>query len=337
MASEDTTTTSTTTSPTSTKLTSTLDQLLGGIKAEWKDGADVFGKLNYVAPSGATKNAWDMSLDAANQPWYMKGLKTASDNATDLLKGGGTTAGQRTAMGAIGDVGSGFGDIAASAGNPSLTEHTLLDTARGKYLNEEDPNYRTMIDRVANETSGDIAASMGYDGNFGSNVHGEMVADQIGGLRTNAAVAERNANLQRQTDALSAIEGTRNTSMQNLIAALSGQGGAASTAFGMEQGGINNMSDMSALLPQLLSAGQLPATITSAVGGAKDADALAKRLAEGKLFDDKANANTDLLARLSAILGGTAGAAGTTTTSTQPSTPLWQTLAGLALGGLSLA
>lgn len=78
-----------------------------------------------------------------------------------------------------------------------------------------------------------------------------------------------------------------------------------------------------AMLPQLFTAAQLPSSIQQSVGASMDADAAAK-----------AGGPTDYLAKLTAILNGTASAGGSTTTSTQPGTPLWQTLLGLGISAL---
>ena len=77
------------------------------------------------------------------------------------------------------------------------------------------------------------------------------------------------------------------------------------------------------LLPSLFSAGQLPSSVQQSVGAAQDAAAAAQ-----------ANGPTDYLAKLAGIINGTAGAAGTssTSTNTQPGAPLWQVGLGGALG-----
>lgn len=77
------------------------------------------------------------------------------------------------------------------------------------------------------------------------------------------------------------------------------------------------------MLPGLFSAGQLPASIQQSIGASQDADAAAK-----------AAGPTDYLAKLTGILNGTAGASGTTTTTSQPTAPLWQTLLGLGISAL---
>lgn len=333
----DSETTTTTTGPSNKRVNKTLNKLLGGINDAYDAGSSVFDRSTYVGPSDETRNAWAMSTGAASAPWFKTGVDTATGFNNDLLSRGGLTAGQRGAMGTASDATAGYGNIFDEAGNPSLTEDTLMDVARGKYLTETDPNFQAMIDRQANRTAADINASMGANGRYGSNVHVGALGEEIGALRTGAAVQERNMQLGRQMDALSAIEGRRDAGTATRLSALSGQLGGAGQLYGMEQGGIDNSQQAAAMLPQLFSTAQLPASVYGAVGAAKDADATAKVLGEKDLFDRTANADLDLLTRLSAILGGTAGVSPTTTTSTQPTTPWWQTLAGLGLGALSLA
>ena len=84
---------------------------------------------------------------------------------------------------------------------------------------------------------------------------------------------------------------------------------------------LDRQSSAAAMLPQLFSAGQLPASIQQSIGAAQDADAAAK-----------AAGPTDYLAKLSSIMAGQAGAAGTSTS--QPSTPLWQSLLSLGISAL---
>ena len=84
---------------------------------------------------------------------------------------------------------------------------------------------------------------------------------------------------------------------------------------------LDRQTGAAAMLPQLFSAAQLPSSIQQSVGASQDAAA-----------QGKANGPTDYLARLTQILGGASGAGGTTTT--QPGTPLWQTLLALGVSAL---
>ena len=72
------------------------------------------------------------------------------------------------------------------------------------------------------------------------------------------------------------------------------------------------------------------------VGAAQDANAQGALLGNANLWDAQHNGRLNLLGQLGSVLSGTAGAGGTTSTSSQPGTPVWQTLLGLGIGGLGL-
>lgn len=86
---------------------------------------------------------------------------------------------------------------------------------------------------------------------------------------------------------------------------------------------LDRQMQAATLLPQLFSGAQLPSSIQQSIGASQDASEAA-RLA----------GPTDYLGKLSSILAGTAGAAGTTTTQSQPTAPLWQQILGVALSAM---
>jgi hypothetical protein len=80
------------------------------------------------------------------------------------------------------------------------------------------------------------------------------------------------------------------------------------------------------MLPQLFGAAQLPSSVFGQVGAAQDADAAAQQQGAYDLFTRQNEAKADQLAKLSAILSGTAGAGGTTQSTVMP---WWQAAIGL--------
>lgn len=107
----------------------------------------------------------------------------------------------------------------------------------------------------------------------------------------------------------------------NMKAAGEGIAGAlAGLDYGQYTDSLNRQTQAAQLLPQLFSSAQMPASVTGAVGAEQDASAQSKQLGM-----------VDWLSRLSGALGGTAGAAGTTT---QAKTPLWQWALGTAASAL---
>ncbi|CDP52354.1 hypothetical protein [Devosia sp. DBB001] len=119
----------------------------------------------------------------------------------------------------------------------------------------------------------------------------------------------------------------------NVNAASEGLGNAlASLDYSNFQNDQARQERAAQMLPGLFNAGQLPGATIGAVGAAQDADQQAARQGDYDLFTRKANANTDLIAKLSSILAGNAATSGSTTTQTSPSTPWWQGALGLGLG-----
>ena len=86
---------------------------------------------------------------------------------------------------------------------------------------------------------------------------------------------------------------------------------------------LSRQSEAANMLPQLFAAGQLPSSIQQSVGASMDAD---KKAQEGGVWD--------YLNRATGTLSGAAGAAGTNTTTSTPTAPLWQQLLGVGLSFL---
>lgn len=83
---------------------------------------------------------------------------------------------------------------------------------------------------------------------------------------------------------------------------------------------LARQSEAANMLPQLYAANQLPSSIQQSVGASMDADAKAK---ESGVWD--------YLNRATGTLSGAASSAGTTQTTSTPTTPLWQQLLGLGV------
>lgn len=113
--------------------------------------------------------------------------------------------------------------------------------------------------------------------------------------------------------------------------------GVAQAVAGLDYGNFQNdqQRQQTAIssLPGLYSALLAPGSAIGSVGSAMDTDALAQRQGENDLFRRQNDGTWDALARASSILNGTAGSAGTTSSTT---IPWWQALLGGAatIGGL---
>lgn len=226
--------------------------------------------------------------------------------STYVAPGGNTVAGQAASVSAASNPlyssavnrGLGYAGSLVGGSGPSLTESALMKTALGNDFGTNDPGYAALRAKLGNDVMTQTNSAFNTSGLFGSDSNMRAAAEGLGNAYASLDYGNFQNDQQRQQQALAAIEQQR-------------------------QQGTNNAFTAQQALPGLFSAGQLPASIQQSIGAAQDASASAA-----------ANAPTDYLAKLAGIINGTAGAAGTTTTSTQPGTPLWQTLLG---GGIGLA
>lgn len=151
---------------------------------------------NVVSTSAPTNP--DVSATASRLAQLISGAsyQTPSTLNENLFTGAGPTTQGAWALGK------------AAATDPNFTGSidqgisTLGKTAAGDYVGSVDPNFEAALDRASNGLTADVNASIGADGRYGSNVHTQALTDQVGGMRTNAELA----NLQQQKqDQLSAI------------------------------------------------------------------------------------------------------------------------------------
>lgn len=210
-----------------------------------------------------------------------------------------------------GGLGSAFGYAQNVVGNEGYNDALRrAETGIGGYLAEsamDAPGYERLRSRVADDTLTDVNSIFSASGRLGSDKHvgtaTESLADSLAGL-----------DYQNYTDRLG-----------RQLAGNSALAGIGQTAMGNAMGAANS-------IPSLYQATQLPALDKLRAGAILDADANAARGAAFDLHERTSNAELDRLLKISAGMSGTAGAAGQTSTLTEPATPWWQTLLGTGLG-----
>jgi hypothetical protein len=256
--------------PTNPTVDPTVTKLLTGVQSEIDKGPNPFAESTYAGVGDTTKNAWAMGKTSAANPWFNTGV----DNA---LKFSGNLAG-----------GSG----------PSLTEQNMLDTANGKFIGQSDPGYDTIRRKLSNDVLTSTNAAFNGSGLFGSDNNQKEAAagltDSLGALD----LGQYNDSLDRRNAALAAIEGTRQT-------------------------GVNNAFSAAQMLPGLYTAGQMPAAQLAGIGAAEDADKQAALMGRYDLNERLDNAKSDRLAKLGGVLSGGASASGTSATTYEPQQPWW--------------
>lgn len=177
------------------------------------------------------------------------------------------------------------------------------------------------------------AYSAGVNGaisSFGDIASGKNIGVEAPGYK---AVRDKLSN-----DVLTSTNGAFNNS--GLFGSDNNQGAAASgladSLGALDLGEYHNGQDRqvqaAGLLPGLYSASQQPASTLLSAGAIQDADKQAALQGRYDLSTRQGNAQTDLLAKLSSILNGTAQTGGSTTTTQTPTKPWWESALGIGVG-----
>lgn len=314
----DVTTGASTTTPNSKQVTKTTDMLLGGLQDAYKGGVDVYDKPLYTGPGSTTQNAWNWGGALSNQ----------------TIANGGYAGGQREAQDSLGGVFSGFGGVADNNGLTGAQANAMTGNAGlgAKYAGlgtAYDPNsaaYKQLRQGIVDDTLSNLGSQFTASGRFGGGSYIDTASQGLGDALAGLDYTNMQNNINNQYRSLDAQRGifgdTFNmgqTGVGNTLAGLSGQAGVAGQQFGMGQQALTNQQDAINSLTQ--------------IGAAQDASSLASRLADYDLFTRKQDADWEALARASSILGGTAGASGSTTSNT---VPWWSLLLGGAATGASI-
>lgn len=189
-----------TSGPANPMVTSTLNNLLGGINNAYNKGpTPVFNKGDWTGVGKTTGQSWQQGIAAANNPQFQQGVDTGFGQLNSLLSNGGFTPG--------------------SAGGGRIFEDTMGATARGDYLNGANPYFEANLARGLDDAGAGVNAAVGAGGRFGSGMHVGKLADTLGGLSTSARSGQYEMERDRQLQALQGISGERQQGIQNTFGA----------------------------------------------------------------------------------------------------------------------
>jgi len=178
------------------------------------------------------------------------------------------------------------------------------------------------------QASLDAAGNADYSGGLAGAIssYGNRAAGNELGINDPLYAAQRE---RLNNDVSKSVMGSFNNSglfgsdsnIKGLTEALAGAQGGLDLQQRTESYG--RQSEAANLLPQLFSGAQLPSSIQQSVGASQDADKAAQ-----------ANGQYDYLAKFANLINGTAQSGGTTSTTSTPTTPLWQQILGLGVSAL---
>lgn len=294
---KNTDTTTSSTGSSSPVIRATLDKLFGGLGKAYDAGAPPAFNSSLYSPAGATTQAgWSSALTAANNPDYKAGIGTATKYENGLLRGGGLTGGQKSALMNTTALGGQYAGLADAYG-------------------QDAPGYQALRDKVSNDTLSSVNSVFNNSGRFGGGSNAKAAGEGV-------------------SSALSGLDYTNFTNdINNRYRSLDSQHGVNSDIFNMDQTGVGNAQTAANMLPQLFQSSLLPSAAMGTVGAAQDANRQGILQGNYDLFNRQHGNNLDWLSKLGGIVTGAAGSGGTTTTQTAPATPWWQSLLGLGISG----
>ena len=91
---------------------------------------------------------------------------------------------------------------------------SFADTAAGKNIGVEAPGYRAVRDNLRSDIMGDVNASIGGSGRYGSNIHTDTLTDSLASNLGALDMAQYNAGQDRQVQAAGMLPGLQQAAQQ---------------------------------------------------------------------------------------------------------------------------
>lgn len=148
------------------------------------------------------------------------------------------TAGSRSLFQGIG---AGAGGVYDAAGAPSSSETNLADYASGKFLDPAtNPYFEPALQGQLDKTAAQVQSQFSGAGRYGSGANTNILANELGGLRTNAFMDQFNQNVANQFGANQLIDTARNANQGMQLGALGVGQTAANSIAGLDQQNFDN-------------------------------------------------------------------------------------------------
>jgi hypothetical protein len=339
------------------------NQFMGRIGDILDDGPGrAYNRPLYRSPSGATRDAWrlgqnfneDLIGDGgfnSQQRRAMGDLGGIETGYERLGQGNGLSNAQDRAMSGIGQVGNQYGRLASGNGLSNAQDRAMsgMSGLGGQYAdlgNAYDPNseaYRTLRQGISDDTLTSVAALGASSGRSGATSFNDGAARGLGNALAGLDYSNMQNNVNNQYRSLDSQQGVFGNvfnmgqqGIDNRFNALAGQRGAYGDQFGMGQQGIDNrfnaLAGRRGIANDRFGMGQQGINNSwNAIGGigqigaARDADRLARRLADFDLHNRRQNNEIDWLGRINGAMGGGAGDGAN-------EAPWWQQLLGFGVG-----
>jgi len=301
-------------------------QFLQNIYKVQQQGPDnPYNKSLYTGMGWRTKNALNDMSRTAKQG--QAGLNNAYQTNQQTINQNGLTNGQRGDIRGLNQISNRYNRAYKDAGQTSLYEKTMLGTAQGDNLGDNNPYLNDMISQTNENMGANINAQFGNSGRFGSSAQVQTLGRQLGQNELNMRYGDYNNSLDRQQQALQGIEGYRQQGVSNRSNALQGMQGVAGQQFGMRQTGQANLANALGMNQGLYDATLDPSRTNLQVGQVFDQNRNLKRQADFEQYNRNSNQDLNWLKQISGLTGGV-------NQGYEQSTPWWMNALGI---GTSIA
>lgn len=138
-------------------------------------------------------------------------------------------------------IGAGAGSVYDAAGAPSSAATNLSGYASGEFLDPAtNPYFEPALQGQLDKTASQIQSQFSGAGRYGSGANTSVLANELGGLRTNAFMDQFNRNTANQFGANQQIDAARNASQGMQLGALGVGQTAANSIAGLDQQNFQN-------------------------------------------------------------------------------------------------
>lgn len=258
-------------------------------------------EIDRLYNSGAGGNTYTGSTVAPLSDTTMAGINQLAQAGANW-----DTAGSRPLFQGIG---AGAGSVYDAAGAPSASESNLTDYATGKYLDPAtNPYFEPALQGQLDKTAAQIQSQFSGAGRYGSGANNAVLANELGGLRTNAFMDQFNQNVANQFGANQQIDAARNAGQGMQLGALGVGQTAANSIAGLDQQNFQN---------RLTGAGA-----TAQAGSMLDTQSQKQLADDVNLFYALDNQDWNRLGMMEQALAGASGNYGTQNSTQRTSNPM---------------
>lgn len=118
-----------------------------------------------------------------------------------------------------------FGQIGAASVSPSYSESNLQDMANGSFLKSGNPYFEAALQPQLDKTAAQVQSQFSGAGRYGSGANTGALANELGGIRSNALFNQFNQDTSNMLTANGMLDAARNAGLDRGITAANAMAG----------------------------------------------------------------------------------------------------------------